>query len=58
MEIRLDLHIHSHRSPDGVMAVEEIVSLAKARGLNGVAVCDHDLALTDAPQFHDFHSRH
>lgn len=54
MEIKLDLHVHSERSPDGIMAIEEIVSLAKARGLNGAAVCDHDLALVDAPWFDDF----
>lgn len=50
MEIKLDLHVHSQRSPDGMMAVEEIVALARERGLNGVAVCDHDLALLDAPE--------
>ena len=54
MELKLDLHIHSERSPDGVMALEEIVSLAKARGLDGAAVCDHDLALADPPEFGDF----
>lgn len=54
MELRLDLHVHSLRSPDGVMTIEEIVSLAKARGLNGAAVCDHDLALADPPVFEDF----
>lgn len=54
MEIRLDLHVHSERSPDGVMPVEEIVSLAKARGLHGAAVCDHDLALTNPPKFDNF----
>ncbi len=54
MEIKLDLHVHSQRSPDGIMTLEEIVSRAKSRGLNGAAVCDHDLALLDAPEFDDF----
>ncbi len=54
MEIKLDLHVHSERSPDGRMTLEEIVSLAKAKGLNGAAVCDHDLVLPDAPGFGDF----
>lgn len=54
MEIKLDLHIHSQRSPDGIMTLEEIVSLAKAKGLSGAAVCDHDLALTEVPEFDDF----
>ena len=54
MEVRFDLHIHSERSPDGRMSLDEIVSCARARGLQGVAVCDHDRALTetwDAPDF-------
>lgn len=54
MEIKLDLHVHSERSPDGIMTIEEIVSLAKAKGLNGAAICDHDLALLDAPKFDGF----
>lgn len=54
MEIRLDLHVHSQRSPDGCMGLEEIVSRAKAKGLHGAAVCDHDLALPDAPEFDGF----
>ncbi|MCM1150327.1 MAG: PHP domain-containing protein [Butyricicoccus sp.] len=54
MEIKLDLHIHSERSPDGRMSVAEIVSLARARGLDGAAICDHDAVLTDAPEFEDF----
>ena len=54
MELTLDLHIHSHRSPDGRMALEEIVSRARQAGLQGVAVCDHDLALTEEQVFPDF----
>lgn len=54
MEIKLDLHVHSKRSPDGVMTLEEIVNLAKTRGLSGAAICDHDLTLTQVPEFQDF----
>lgn len=54
MELRLDLHIHSQRSPDGCMTLSEIVERAKGAGLNGAAVCDHDQALTDLPVFPDF----
>ena len=54
MEIKLDLHVHSERSPDGIMTIEEIVSLAKAKGLNGAAICDHDLALLGAPEYDGF----
>lgn len=54
MEIKLDLHVHSRRSPDGIMTIEEIAALEKARGIHGAAICDHDLALTDPPRFDDF----
>ena len=54
MELRLDLHVHSCRSPDGCMSLAEIVERARAAGLSGAAVCDHDLALTDPPVFPDF----
>ena len=43
MELRLDLHIHSERSFDGCMSLSEIVALARERGLNGVAICDHEI---------------
>ena len=42
MELRLDMHIHTHHSPDGSMTAEEIAVRAKEKGLNGVAFCDHD----------------
>jgi hypothetical protein len=42
MKLSLDLHIHSQASPDGRMTLEEITSQAKAKGLDGVAICDHD----------------
>lgn len=51
MELRLDLHIHSERSPDGCMALAEIVERARAAGLNGVAVCDHDRVLEEVAGF-------
>ncbi len=41
--MKLDLHVHSAASPDGVMEISEIVKAAKARGLDGVAICDHDV---------------
>lgn len=54
MEIKLDLHVHSERSPDGCMQLDEIVSQARVCGLQGIAVCDHDLALEHVPQYDDF----
>ena len=46
MRLTLDLHLHSQASPDGRMTVEEIAAAARARGLHGVAVCDHDVVYT------------
>lgn len=54
MEVKLDLHIHSVRSPDGCMELEEIVERAREAGLQGVAVCDHDLTMETVPEFPDF----
>ena len=46
MELKLDLHVHSAASPDGRMSLKEIVEAAKAKGLHGVAICDHDVLYT------------
>ena len=54
MTIRLDLHVHSQRSADGCMSISEIVAQARKRGLQGIAVCDHDIALETIPQYDDF----
>lgn len=54
MELKLDLHVHSERSFDGVMTLDEIASLARAKGLDGAAVCDHGTVLTDLPEYPDF----
>ncbi len=54
MKLKLDLHIHSQASADGRMTLDEIVSGAKAAGLDGAAVCDHDRVLTQAPEYPNF----
>ena len=41
MEYRLDLHVHSERSPDGRMGPEDIARRAMEKGLQAVALCDH-----------------
>ncbi|MFC2002705.1 PHP domain-containing protein [Chloroflexota bacterium] len=41
-KIRIDLHIHSMYSSDGVLEPLEIVRIAKERGLSGIAVTDHN----------------
>ncbi|MES2308737.1 MAG: PHP domain-containing protein [Verrucomicrobiota bacterium] len=39
---KIDLHCHSHYSGDGVSKPEEIVERARAQGLDGVAITDHN----------------
>ncbi len=40
--LRFDLHVHSNYSKDGMSSVEQILKAAKAKGLDGVAITDHD----------------
>jgi predicted metal-dependent phosphoesterase TrpH len=40
--LRFDLHVHSNYSKDGMSSVEQILKAARARGLDGVAITDHD----------------
>ncbi|MEA4920756.1 MAG: PHP-associated domain-containing protein [Clostridiaceae bacterium] len=43
MMLKLDLHVHSDRSPDGRSNISEIIKAAEAKGLDGIALSDHDL---------------
>ncbi|MFQ6136866.1 MAG: PHP domain-containing protein [Candidatus Hydrothermarchaeales archaeon] len=40
--MRLDLHIHTKYSRDSRLSPEEIIRVAKKRGLEGIAIADHD----------------
>lgn len=42
MQLKIDMHVHSCYSADSVITPEELVFYAKKRGLDGVAVTDHD----------------
>jgi len=42
MKMKYDLHIHSRYSSDGVLDPEKIVKIATKRGLNGIAITDHN----------------
>ena len=42
MPLKIDLHVHSYYSYDSLITPKELVYYAKKRGLDGVAITDHD----------------
>lgn len=40
--LRFDLHVHTNYSKDGMSSVEKVLRAAAARGLDGIAITDHD----------------
>lgn len=41
--MRFDLHIHSNYSTDSNLAVDDILKQAVRKGLDGIAICDHNM---------------
>ncbi len=42
MRLKIDLHVHTNHSYDGLTSLEAAIKAAKQRGLNGIAITDHD----------------
>ena len=42
MKLKFDLHVHSYYSKDGFETVHEIILEAKRKGLDGIALTDHN----------------
>lgn len=40
--LSIDFHTHTHHSFDSMMKPEKILKIARARGLNGIVISDHD----------------
>jgi len=40
--LKLDLHLHSEYSGDGMGSLEEIIKILKKKGLDGMAITDHN----------------
>ena len=49
MKLKLDLHIHTTRSHDAFTEPSQLASLSKARGLDGLAITDHNTPVRDTP---------
>lgn len=47
MKLKLDLHVHTNRSPDGSTRPEDLPGVAKERGLDGFAITDHNILSSD-----------
>ena len=45
--MKFDLHTHSYRSFDSLSSIENIIKYAKKRGLNGIAITDHEVLTSD-----------
>lgn len=42
MPLKIDLHMHTHYSPDATTTLKQVTQFARKRGLDGVAITDHD----------------
>ena len=48
MEVKVDFHVHSAASLDGRSELDQLARAAKKRGLDAIAICDHNrFTLTD-----------
>ncbi len=52
--IRVDMHVHSNKSPDALASIEVLVAEAKKKGLGGIALADHNYFHKSKPKFKDF----
>jgi predicted metal-dependent phosphoesterase TrpH len=43
LRLKIDLHVHTRYSHDSTTTLDEIVAYAKKRGLDGIAITDHDV---------------
>ncbi len=49
MKLKLDLHVHTTKSPDAYTHPTKLISLCERAGLDGLAVTDHNVLATPMP---------
>ncbi len=50
MELKIDLHVHSDASLDGRSGLDELAQAARKRGLDAIAICNHNRFTLTAPE--------
>ncbi len=48
MKLKLDLHVHTNRSSDAFTSPERLPTICKDRGLDGLAITDHNVLASDS----------
>jgi predicted metal-dependent phosphoesterase TrpH len=47
LKLKLDLHVHTNRSSDAFTPPEQLANICKDRGLDGLAITDHNVLASD-----------
>ncbi len=51
MKLKLDLHVHTNRSSDAFTSPKLLATICRDRGLDGLAITDHNVLARDLRQF-------
>lgn len=43
MNMRIDMHVHSNYSRDGLHSISRLAAVAKKKGFEALGICDHDI---------------
>lgn len=49
LKLKLDLHVHTERSPDAFTKIGQLAQLCKKAGIDGLAITDHDMIVVELP---------
>jgi predicted metal-dependent phosphoesterase TrpH len=50
LKLKLDLHVHTNRSTDAFTSPEHLTSICRDRGLDGLAITDHNVLASDSSE--------